>query len=48
MPRSTSRKSVRNRSFRQWQLMHQRGGDFIVYSDYRVIGLNPPIELGFL
>ncbi|MFL9956662.1 DUF6402 family protein [Paraburkholderia nemoris] len=39
---------VRNRSFRQWQLMHQRGGDFIVYSDYRVIGLNPPIELGFL
>jgi hypothetical protein len=39
---------VRNSSFRQWQQIHQRGGDFIVYSDYRVITFNPPIELRFL
>jgi hypothetical protein len=36
---------VRNNSFREWQLRHQRGGDFIVLSDYKPIRLDHPIEV---
>lgn len=38
---------VRNSSFRQWQLRHQRGGDFVIFSDYRYITLRQPIQLRF-
>lgn len=40
--------AVRNSSFREWQKIHRRGGDFIVYSDYRVVTLSQPIEIVFL
>lgn len=39
---------VRNSSFRRWQRIHGRGGDFIVYSDYRFVTLPQPIEIAFL
>ena len=38
---------VRNSSFRRWQQHHQRGGDFVIFSDYRCIRLRQPIELKF-
>ena len=36
---------VRNRSFRDWQVKHQQGGDFIVYSDVRWVTLDTPIRV---
>lgn len=36
---------VRNDSFRKWQQIHHRGGDFIIYSDRRYITLRQPIEI---
>jgi hypothetical protein len=36
---------VRNRSFRGWQMKHQQGGDFIVYSDIRWVTLDTPIRV---
>ncbi|WP_257128129.1 DUF6402 family protein [Burkholderia sp. MSMB1072] len=38
---------VRNRSFRDWQIRHHRGGDFIIFSDYRSIMLDKPITVYF-
>ncbi|BBP95831.1 hypothetical protein BSFA1_09600 [Burkholderia sp. SFA1] len=38
---------VRNNSFREWQLKHKRGGDFIILSDYKPIRLERPIEVFF-
>ncbi|WP_155626449.1 DUF6402 family protein [Burkholderia diffusa] len=38
---------VRNKSFREWQLRHRRGGDFIIFSDYRRVTLPHPIEIEF-
>ncbi len=38
---------VRNRSFREWQARHHRGGDFIIFSDYRPIMLAKPITVYF-
>ncbi|TKC92682.1 hypothetical protein FAZ69_00200 [Trinickia terrae] len=38
---------VRNRSFREWQLKHQRGGDFIIYSDWKTVRLEKPIKVYF-
>ncbi len=37
--------AVRNSSFRRWQEIHHRGGDFMVYSDYRYVTLRQPIEI---
>lgn len=39
---------VRNSSFRRWQQIHHRGGDFIIYSDYRLVRLPRPIEIELL
>ena len=36
---------VRNRSFRDWQMKHQQGGDFIAYSDIRWVNLSIPIRV---
>ncbi|SFN10803.1 DUF6402 family protein [Variovorax sp. OV329] len=36
---------VRNRSFRDWQMKHQQGGDFIAYSDFRWVTLVTPIRV---
>ncbi|KDB09873.1 hypothetical protein LIG30_1075 [Burkholderia sp. lig30] len=36
---------VHNSDFRQWASRHQRGGDFIVYSDRRFVPLDPPIKI---
>jgi Family of unknown function (DUF6402) len=36
---------VHNSDFRQWARKHGRGGDFIVYSDYKFIPLSPPIKV---
>lgn len=38
---------VRNKSFREWQLRHRRGGDFVIFSDYRCVTLPEPIEIEF-
>ncbi|WP_242540449.1 DUF6402 family protein [Trinickia mobilis] len=38
---------VRNKSFREWQLKHRRGGDFIIYSDWKSIRLERPIKVYF-
>ncbi|MGF6374059.1 hypothetical protein OKW40_006875 [Paraburkholderia sp. RAU6.4a] len=38
---------IRNRDFRQWQRKHNRGGDFIVYSDFNTIRLQRPIVVHF-
>lgn len=38
---------VRNRSFREWQARYHRGGDFIIFSDYRPIMLAKPITVYF-
>jgi hypothetical protein len=38
---------VWNASYREWQRAHHRGGDFIIFSDYQVVELNPPIEVKF-
>ncbi|WP_175717071.1 DUF6402 family protein [Burkholderia anthina] len=38
---------VRNRSFREWQTRHHRGGDFIIFSDYMPILLAKPITVYF-
>nr|WP_254608176.1 DUF6402 family protein [Burkholderia lata] len=38
---------VRNGSFREWQQRHHRGGDFVVFSDYRYVTLREPIKLRF-
>jgi hypothetical protein len=38
---------VRNLSFRDWQLRHRRGGDFIIYSDWKSIRLEKPIRVYF-
>ncbi|WP_405044900.1 MULTISPECIES: DUF6402 family protein [Paraburkholderia] len=31
----------KNKDFRQWAIRHQRGRDFIVYSDYRFVPFLP-------
>ncbi|MGF6552692.1 DUF6402 family protein [Paraburkholderia youngii] len=36
---------IHNCDFRQWAIRHQRGGDFIIYSDRRYVPLFPPIVL---
>lgn len=36
---------IRNRDFRAWQAKHQRGGDFLIYSDIRTIALRQPIHI---
>jgi hypothetical protein len=36
---------VQNADFRQWAIKHQRGGDFIVYSDKRWVPVFPPIRV---
>ncbi|WP_375791829.1 DUF6402 family protein [Paraburkholderia atlantica] len=36
---------IHNSDFRQWAIRHQRGGDFIIYSDRRYVPLFPPIVL---
>ncbi|WP_438820096.1 DUF6402 family protein [Burkholderia lata] len=38
---------IRNGSFREWQQRHHRGGDFVVFSDYRYVTLREPIKLRF-
>ncbi|CAG9263750.1 conserved hypothetical protein [Burkholderia diffusa] len=38
---------IRNKSFREWQQRHRRGGDFIIFSDYRCVTLPQPIEIEF-
>ena len=38
---------VRNRSFREWQTRHHRGGDFIIFSNYKSIMLAKPITVYF-
>ncbi|MFC5610135.1 DUF6402 family protein [Variovorax soli] len=41
----SDRLPVRNRSFRDWQIKHQQGGDFIANSDVRWVNLNTPIRV---
>ncbi|WP_423369304.1 DUF6402 family protein [Burkholderia sp. LMG 32019] len=36
---------VRNQDFRAWQARHRRGGDFLIYSDRRIIRLQYPVYL---
>ena len=34
--------SVSNESFREWRARDKKGGDFLVYSDVKIVTLNPP------
>ena len=36
---------VKNSSFREWAIRHKRGGDFVVYSDYRFVPIYPPMTV---
>ncbi|MFP3567631.1 DUF6402 family protein [Paraburkholderia sp. SIMBA_030] len=36
---------VHNSDFRQWQIKHKRGGDFIIYTDRRFVPVNPAIAV---
>lgn len=36
---------IHNRDFRQWQIRHQRGGDFVVVTDRRFVPVVPPIKV---
>jgi len=36
---------IHNSDFRQWAIRHQRGGDFIIYSDRRFVRVVPGIKL---
>ncbi|SAK94503.1 hypothetical protein AWB80_06977 [Caballeronia pedi] len=36
---------IRNSSFRDWQNKHHRGGDFVIFSDLRVVNFDPPLEV---
>ncbi|WP_439890186.1 DUF6402 family protein [Ralstonia sp. 25C] len=38
---------VRNKDYRNWQLQHGQGGDFIIYSDRRRVPLADPIVVEF-
>jgi hypothetical protein len=38
---------VWNTSYRDWQRVHSRGGDFVIFSDYQALELDPPIEVKF-
>ncbi|MDR5740577.1 MULTISPECIES: DUF6402 family protein [unclassified Caballeronia] len=38
---------VYNSSYREWQRAHKRGGDFVIFSDYQTVKLNPPIKVNF-
>jgi hypothetical protein len=33
---------VDNATFRQWRKQHAHGGDYLIFSDYRQIPINPP------
>jgi hypothetical protein len=34
-----------NSNFREWQLHHHRGGDFLIFSDYTAVKLSQPIQV---
>jgi Family of unknown function (DUF6402) len=36
---------IRNKTFREWQLKHKRGGDFVICTDYKPIRLSTPIRV---
>ncbi|MEQ5841055.1 DUF6402 family protein [Paraburkholderia acidicola] len=36
---------IHNSAFRAWAKKHQRGGDFVVYSDYKFVPLYPPMKV---
>ncbi|MCC8394858.1 DUF6402 family protein [Paraburkholderia sp. MMS20-SJTR3] len=36
---------IHNSDFRQWALKHQRGGDFVIYSDRCFVPVVPPIRI---
>lgn len=38
---------VTNKDFRDWRTAHNKGGDFLVYSDLKVIKLSPPQVFDF-
>ncbi|MDR5740306.1 DUF6402 family protein [Caballeronia sp. LZ016] len=38
---------VYNSSYRDWQRTHKRGGDFVIFTDYETIRLNPPLAVKF-
>lgn len=36
---------VKNSDFRNWQLKHNRGGDYIIYTDWQPVRLSQPIKV---
>ncbi|WP_272945789.1 DUF6402 family protein [Paraburkholderia sprentiae] len=36
---------VHNKDFKEWATKHQRGGDFVIYSDRRFVRIDPPIKV---
>ncbi|WP_395066079.1 DUF6402 family protein [Paraburkholderia silvatlantica] len=35
---------IHNSDFREWQLKHKRGGDFVIFTDRRYVPIDPPIR----
>ena len=36
---------IRNRDYRQWRAKHQRGGDFLIITETKLVKLDQPIVL---
>ncbi|WP_143037231.1 DUF6402 family protein [Paraburkholderia tuberum] len=36
---------LHNKDFREWAIKHQRGGDFLIYSDRKIVRIDPPIKV---
>ncbi|BBP96813.1 hypothetical protein BSFA1_19420 [Burkholderia sp. SFA1] len=36
---------VHNADFRDWAVKHRRGGDFVIYSDYKFLPIYPPVRV---
>jgi hypothetical protein len=36
---------VTNKHYRDWRLRYRRGGDFMIYTDRRMVVMNPPIRV---
>ena len=38
---------VKNSDFRKWQLLHKQGGDYMIYTDKKIVKLDRPVSIEF-
>ncbi|MCC8393622.1 DUF6402 family protein [Paraburkholderia sp. MMS20-SJTR3] len=36
---------IHNKDFREWAIRHKRGGDFVIYSDRKLVRIDPPLKV---